>query len=67
MFAAHSDEFASRGKKYQTSLIFSSRSREANLSPKIHRTCEEMAELPASSGILFSSFLHVCGGLKDEG
>ena len=28
MFAAHSEEFASRGKKYQTSLIFSSRPRE---------------------------------------
>ena len=63
MIAAHSEEFASRGKKYQTGLIFSSRPREANFSPKIRRTREETAELPASRGILLSSLLHVCGGL----
>ena len=50
MIAAHSEEFASRGKKYQTSLTFSSRPREANFSPKICRTREEMAELTASRG-----------------
>ena len=64
MFAAHSEEFASRGKKYQTSFILSSRPREANFPPKIRRTREETAELTASRGILLSSFLHVCGGLK---
>ena len=64
MIAAHSEEFASRGKKYQTSFIFSSRTREANFSPKIRRTREETAELTASRGILLSSFLHVCGGLN---
>ena len=64
MFAAHSKEFASRGKKYQTSLIFSSRPREANFSPKIRRTREETAELTASRGILLSSLLHVCGGVE---
>ena len=63
MFAAHNEEFASRGKKYQASLIFSSQPREANFSPKICRTREETAELPATRGILLSSFLHVCGGL----
>ena len=35
MFVAPSEEFASRGKKRQTSLIFSSWPHEANFSPKI--------------------------------
>ena len=39
--AAHSEEFASRGQKYQTCLILSSRPREANFSPKFTRTREE--------------------------
>ena len=64
MIATHNKEFASWGKRYQTSLIFSSRPLEANFSPKICRTHEEAAELIASRGILLSSFLHVCGGLK---
>ena len=36
--AAHNEEFASRGEKYQTCLIFSSRPREANFSRKVPRT-----------------------------
>ena len=66
MIAAHSEEFASREKKYQTSLIFSSRPREANFSTKIRRTRDETAEFTVSRGILVSSFLHVCGGLSGQ-
>ena len=59
------EEFARpRGKKYQTSLIFSSRPLEGNFSSKICRIREETAELTASLGILLSSFLRVCGGLQ---
>ena len=64
--AAHNEEFASRGEKYQTCLILSSRSREANFSPKVPHTREEMAEQTASRDSLLSSFLTVCGGLYEN-
>ena len=55
----HCEEFASRGQKYQTCLILSSRPREANFSPKFPRTREETAEQNASRGSLLSSYLTV--------
>ena len=56
--AANDEEFALRGKKYQTFWIFSSWPREANFSPKLRRTREQTAELTAQL------FLHVYGELK---
>ena len=50
--AANDEEFASRGKKYQLWLIFSSRPREANFS-KFRRMQEETAEKTASRGFFF--------------
>ena len=64
--AAHSEEFASRGQKYQTCLILSSWPREANFSPKFPCTREETAEQTASRGSFLSSFLTVCGRLKEK-
>ena len=55
--AAHSEESASRGQKYQTCLILFSRPRETNFSPQFPRTREETAEQTASRGSLLSSFL----------
>lgn len=68
MIAAHREEFASRGTKNQTSLIFNfpHGPREANFSPKIRRTLEQTAELTALRGILLSFFLQVCGGLMNS-
>ena len=51
--AAHSEEFVSRGKKYQT-----------NFSPQFHRTREETAEQTAARGSLLSSFLKCVAGLS---
>ena len=50
--------------KYPTCLIFEISPREANFSPKLHRTREETAELSASRGILLSSFLTCAAGLR---
>ena len=62
--AAHIEEFVSRGQKYQTCLILSSRPREANFSPQFPRTREETAEQTASRGSLLSSFLKCAAGLR---
>ena len=61
--AAHIEKFVSRGQKYQTCLILSSRPREANFSPQFPRTREETAEQTASRGSLLSSFLKCAAGL----
>ena len=61
--AANMEEFVSRGQKYQTCLILSSRPREANFSPQFPRTREETAEQTASRGSLLSSFLKCAAGL----
>ena len=59
-----SEQFASRGQKYQTCLILSSRPRKANFSPKFSRTREETDEQTASRWSMLSSFITVCGRLK---
>ena len=59
--AVHSEELASRGLKYQTYLISSSRFSEANFSLQFPRKREETAEQTATRGSLLSSFLTVCG------
>ena len=61
---AHSEEFASRGQKYQTCLILSSRPREANFLQQFPRTLEETAGQTASRGSLLSSFLKCAAGLR---
>ena len=62
--AAHNEEFALQGEKYQTCLILSSRPREVNFSPQFPRTCEETAEQTASRGSLLSSFLKCAAGFN---
>ena len=65
--AANDEEFALRGKKkYQTSLIFYSRTRDAKFSPKFRRTRKETAKQIASRSILFSSFLTYAVGLSSR-
>ena len=51
---------------FPTCLIFEISPREANFSPKLHRTREETAELSASRGILLSSFLTCAAGLTES-
>ena len=64
--AAHIEEFVSRGQKYQTCLISSSRPREASFSPQFPRTREATAEQTASPGSLLSSFLKCAAGFTKK-
>ena len=62
--ARNHEEFASRGKIYQTCLIFSSRLREVNFSSKFRHTRGETSEQTAPrSFFFFQLFPHVCGRL----
>ena len=65
--AAHIEEFVSRGQKYQTCLILSSRPREANFSLQFPRTREETAEQTALRASFLSSFLKCAAGFNDWG
>ena len=64
--AAHSEEFASRGQKYQTCLILSARPREAYFRRIAHQNfflpahVRKRLSKPLS---MLSSFLTVCCGL----
>ena len=62
--AAHSEECALRGQKYQTCLILSSRPGAANFPPQFPRTREETAEQTALRGSFLSSFLKCAAGFK---
>ena len=53
-FRRCSKQFASRGQKYQTCLILSSRPRKANFSPKFSRKHEETDEQTASRWSMLS-------------
>ena len=63
-FTAHGEESAFRGQKYQTWLIFSSRTCMAKFSRKLRRTREETAEQTTLPGHLLSCFLSYVAGLS---